>query len=90
MRWAEHATGIEHAEALLDMATAWAEAAAQLDHQHNLVERFNEATVIAGSRLQAAKGTTKGANRPAAEVQAEPTDGRGEPNEGLSARGDAT
>ena len=89
MRWAERATGIEHREALLDMATAWAEAAARFDHQHDLIGQFNKATVIASSRLQAAKRPTNGSNEPPAESEVGPTDGRGEPNEGLGGRGDA-
>jgi hypothetical protein len=43
MRWAERAqNSIEHREALLDMAAAWAEATARLDLGFALIEQFDD------------------------------------------------
>ena len=42
IRWAERAQiSLEHREALLDMATTWAKAAARLDLQFALIEQFD-------------------------------------------------
>jgi len=55
MRWAEHAQiSIEHREALLDIATAWAEAAARLDYQFALIEQLDDLVHEAGKNLRAA------------------------------------
>ena len=42
IRWAEGAQDVEHREALLDMATAWADAAAQLDRRFALIHQFDD------------------------------------------------
>jgi hypothetical protein len=55
MRWAESPqNSIEHREALLDMATAWAEAAAGLDHRFALIEQFDDLASEAKKNLEAA------------------------------------
>ena len=40
MGWADRAKTIKHREILLDMATCLVEVAAQLEHQHALLDRF--------------------------------------------------
>ena len=55
IRWAEHAqNSVEHREALLDMATAWAEAAARLDLGFALIEQFDDLASEARKNLEAA------------------------------------
>ena len=52
--WAEQAQiSIEHREALLDMATTWAEAAARLDLGFALIEQFDDLARKARKNLQA-------------------------------------
>ena len=54
MRWANRAQTIEHRERLLDLATTWAEAAARLDHQYVLLDKFQRVTTEAQSSLHSA------------------------------------
>jgi hypothetical protein len=54
MRWAERTQiSIEHREALLDMATTWAQAAAQLDYQFALIGQFDDLARKARKNLRA-------------------------------------
>ena len=50
MGWADRAKTIERREILLDMATRWVEAAAQLEHQHALLDRFD--TIVSKAKRQ--------------------------------------
>ena len=54
MRRAERARSTEHREALLDLATTWAEAAAQVDHNFALVDMYDESVRDAIDSLRAA------------------------------------
>jgi hypothetical protein len=55
MRWAERAqNSVEHREALLDMAAAWAEVAAQLEHRFALIEQFTDLARETKKNLEAA------------------------------------
>jgi hypothetical protein len=56
MRWANRAQSIEHREILLDLTMTWAEAAARLDHQYGLLDKFNQVTIDAQRSLRSARG----------------------------------
>jgi hypothetical protein len=58
--WVDRAQTIEHRKALQDFAKTWAEAAALLNHQHNLIDQFNELKIAARRSLQAARKVTDG------------------------------
>jgi hypothetical protein len=55
MGWADRAKTIERREILLDMATRWVEAAAWLEHQHALLDRFGAKVSEAKRQLSNSK-----------------------------------
>jgi hypothetical protein len=91
MRWAERAqNSIEHREALLDMATAWAEAAARLDHLFALNDQFADLACEASKNLRAA---TDGHRQPVqgnGSGQTNPTDDYGGTKQQWGERRDAS
>jgi hypothetical protein len=89
MRRAERARSIERREALLDMATGWAEAAAQVDHQVALIDRFDESVRKARDNLRVAtdgRGPIVQAN---GSGQTEQTNDHRETTQQFGERGDA-
>ena len=78
MRWAQRAQiSIEHRKALLDMATAWADAAVRLDHHFALIEQFDDLTRAAMKNLRAAADGDGQAVEGNGRGQAKQTDGLG-------------
>jgi len=76
IKWADSAAKtIEHREILLEMATHWAEAAARLEHQHALIDDFDELVNNARANLHAAHkvSATDGRGR------SQQTNGSGQP-----------
>ena len=90
MQRAERARSLKRREALLDMATTWAEAAAQVDRHYALIDMFDELVREAIDNLVAA---TDGSGRVMQANGSDPTEhtnGHCEAKQQSGERGDAS
>lgn len=58
LRWAQRAKNTERREALLELATTWAEAAARVDYQRTLLDQFKTLATNASRMIDAAGANT--------------------------------